>query len=184
MTDEPRGARAMAQPLPPAPRLRRALESLGVNARSGQTRNPLGERGDAAQLLGILKGVVEQIETGLRGGELQTHLQKGWFTIYGRDLPAILAGLSEHVGDLRAFAAGGIREITLASRQFATAALALRVAEHALAAAAEVAVGEPGWDLETAEKLSDAMVRAADELTDYVAKLKAEFGTPATDTDA
>lgn len=177
MSLEERGARLPAQPLPEARRLRRALESLGVTAHSGQSRNPHGERGDAAQLAGILHGTIEQIETGLRGGALQTQFQKGWMTGLGRDHSQILGTIGEQLKDLALFAGSGIQQVPLASRQFSTAALALLVAHQAFAAASEIAV-EDQPDYPAAEALSDEMVRQADELARYVDKLKAEFGAP------
>jgi hypothetical protein len=127
--NEPAGARTPAWPLPDARQLRRALESLGITAhsRSG-TRNPVGERGDAAQYAGILHAYLEQIETGLRGGELQTQFQKGWLTGYDRNNAGALGGIAERLDDLSRFAGAGIGQVPLASRQFSTAALALLVA--------------------------------------------------------
>ncbi|MFE3572551.1 hypothetical protein ACFXON_24395 [Bacillus subtilis] len=85
--------------------MRRALESLAIAAYSrASTANPLGERGDAAQYAGILAATVEQIETGLRGGTLQTQFQRGWLTGYGRDNAALLAAVGEQVKDLAVFA--------------------------------------------------------------------------------
>ncbi|MFJ1900489.1 hypothetical protein [Streptomyces sp. NPDC088115] len=180
-TEQPPGARAHAVPLPEARRLKRAIESLGtgisVNRPPG-TRHPMGERGEAAQYLGILKALVDQIETGLRGGELQTDVQKGWFGGYERDLPAMLVAESSRAQSLVQFAAQGITQLPHASQQMSATAVAFRVAEHGLAAAAEIAVGldSPKFDGEEVARQSEAMYEAADQLTKYVADKRTQFG--------
>jgi hypothetical protein len=181
VTDEPSGARAQAIPLPELRRIKRAIESLGTGIDVGRPKlapaHPMGERGDAAQCLGILKALVQQIEYGLIGGPLQTDVQKGVFAAYGRDLPAILAAESAHVGTLVKFAAEGIMQVPHASQQMSAAALGLTVAEHGFAAAAEIAVGvdAPGFSDTEVTRQSEAMYEAADKLTDYVAGKRAEW---------
>ncbi|MFE7111797.1 hypothetical protein ACFU98_29640 [Streptomyces sp. NPDC057575] len=183
MTNEPSGARAQAVPLPEARRIKRAIESLGtginVNRPPG-TRHPMGERGEAAQYLGILKALVDQIETGLRGGELQTDVQKGWFTGYGRDLPAMLCAESSRAASLVQFAAQGITQLPRASQQMSATAVAFQVAVHGLAASSEIAIGidSPEFDGEEAVRQSEAMYDAADQLTKYVSEKRAQFGEP------
>lgn len=182
MTNEqPSGARAHAIPLPEARRIKRAIESLGTGVnvtRPPGTRHPMGERGEAAQYLGILKALVDQIETGLRGGELQTDVQKGWFGGYDRDLPAMLCAESSRAASLVQFAAQGIMQLPRASQQMSATALGLQVAEHGMAAAAEIAVGvdSPQFDGEEVARQSEAMYAAADQLTKYVAEKRAQFG--------
>lgn len=177
------GARTPAQPLPEARRLKRALESLGVTAYSRtNTSNPHGERGDAAQFAGILAATIEQIETGLRGGALQTQFQKGWLNGYDRDNAALLAALGEQVKDLAGFAGAGIGQVPLASRQFSTAALALLVASRALSAAAEIST-DTETGMKTAEALSEKMMLNGRELARYLDRLEAEFGVVEGDPD-
>jgi hypothetical protein len=182
MNDEPRGARAHVIPLPEARRIKRAIESLGtginVGRPPGAPRHPMGERGDAAQLLGVLKGLVEQIEEGLRGGELQTDVQKGLFGSYERDMPAILAAEASRASSLVQFAAQGIMQLPRASQQMSATALGLKVAHHGFAASSEIAVGvdKPGFDGEEVVRQSEAMYEAADELTKYVSEKRAQFG--------
>lgn len=178
MTNE-RGARAHVVPLPEARRIKRAIESLGTGinvSRPPGTRHPLGERGEAAQYLGILKALVEQIEYGLHGGELHTDVQKGVFGAYERDMPAILAAESSKARWLVQFAGQGIMQLPRASQQMAATALAMKVAEHGLAASCEIAVGidASGFDPEEAVRQSEAMYDAADELTKYVAEKRIE----------
>ncbi|WP_280335466.1 hypothetical protein [Nocardia wallacei] len=178
----------LAQPLPEARQLRRALESIGVTtySRHPGPPNPHGERGDAAQYAGILHGCLEQIENGLRGGPLQTQWQKGWLGVH-QEHPAqsnptyVLASLGMQLRDLSGFAGSGIVRIPLASRQLSTAALAMLVAYRALLAAAEIAGETP--DLKAAEWLSDLMVANAHQLTVYVAHLEREFGPSSSDPD-
>lgn len=180
-TEEPRGARTHAVALPEAKRLRRALDSLDTGLqvhRTPGTQHPMGERGDAAQLLGMLKAVVAQTEEGLRGGPLQTDVQKGWFTAYERALPSMFANTSAQLRDLSEFARQGILQVPLASQQMSVAATALLAASRAFAAAAEVAVGPDSADFHEAEvvKQSEGMYEAADMLTEYVSAKRAEFG--------
>lgn len=180
MTDET-GASARAIPLPELRRIKRAIDALGTGIDVGRPKlapaHPMGERGDAAQLLGILKGLVQQIEYGLIGGPLQTDVQKGLFNAYGRDIPAILAAESAHAGVLVKFAAEGIQQVPYASQQMSAAALAFVVAEHGFAAAAEIAVGVdgPGFNEARVTQQSEAMYEAADKLTEYVAEKRAEW---------
>ena len=182
MTNEPpAGARAHAIPLPEARRIKRTIKSLDANinvSRPPGTRHPMGERGEAAQYLGILKALVDQIETGLRGGQLQTDVQKGWFGTYERDLPAMLCAESSRAASLTQFAAQGVMQLPRASQQMSAAAVAFQVAEHGLAAAAEIAVGvgSPQFDGEEVVRQSEAMYAAADRLTKYVSDKRAQFG--------
>lgn len=180
-TEEPRGARTHAIPLPQGRQVKRAINSLetGLNiTRPPGTKHPMGDRGDAAQYLGMLKGVVAQMEEGLRGGPLQTDVQKGWFGAYERNLPSILANTAAQVRDLSEFATQGVQRVPHASQQMAVAAAALRAASHAFAAAAEISAGIDAADFDAAEvvKQSEDMYEAADMLTDYVAKKRTEFG--------
>jgi hypothetical protein len=183
LTDEAsHGARAHAIPLPELRRIKRAIESLGTGIDVGRPKlapaHPMGERGDAAQCLGILKALVQQIEYGLMGGPLQTDVQKGVFGAYERDLPGILAAESAHVASLREFARQGIMQLPHASQQMSATAVALMVAEHGFAAAAEIAVGVDGLGFAEDEvvRQSEAMYEAADMLTKYVAEKRAEWG--------
>ncbi|MFE3776130.1 hypothetical protein [Streptomyces sp. NPDC059122] len=180
MSNESRGARAHVVPLPEARRLKRAIESLGTGVNVTKppgTRHPMGERGDAAQYLGILKALVQQIEYGLRGGELQTDVQKGVFTAYDRNLPSILAAESSEASSLVQFAAQGIEQLPHASQQMAASALAFTVVQHGFAAAAEIAVGiqDPAFDAEEVARQSEAMYEAADELAKYTEQKRAQF---------
>jgi hypothetical protein len=177
-------APASAVPLPEAPRLRRALESVGLTAhrQPGAPPNPLGPRGDAAQYAGILAAFIEQVETGLRGGELQAQFQKGWLTGYSRSTPAVLASIGEQLGDLARFASEGMGEVPLASRQLSTAALALLTAARAFTAAADIATGEEPA-LASAVKLSETMIANAHELARYIAKLEREDGPVSAEPD-
>lgn len=180
-TEEPRGARTHAIPLPQGRQVKRAINSLetGLNiTRPPGTKHPMGDRGDAAQYLGMLKGIVAQMEESLRGGSLATDVVKGTWAVYERNLPSILANTAAQVRDLSEFATEGIHRVPQASQQMAVAAAALRAASHAFAAAAEIAVGIGAADFDGDEvvKQSEAMYEAVDMLTDYVAKKRAEFG--------
>lgn len=136
----------------------------------------MGERGEAAQYLGMLKALVEQIEYGLRGSELQNDVREGVLGAYGQDMPAILAGESSRAAALVEFAGQGMVQLPRASPQLAAAARALTVVEHGFAAACEIAVGfdSPAFDPEEAVRQSEAMHDAADELTKYVGQRRAE----------
>lgn len=181
-TNEPRGARTHAIPLPEARRVKRAIDSLdtGLDVRRppGAPQHPMGERGDAGQYLGILKALVAQVEEGLRGGPLQTDVQKGWFGAYERNLPSMLANTASQLRDLSGFARQGIMQLPHASQQMSVAAVALLVAQHAFAAASEIAVGFDAEDFHGDEvvKQSEEMYAAFDMLADYVTKKRAEFG--------
>lgn len=180
-TEEPRGARTHAIPLPQGREVKRAINSLntGLNiTRPPGTKHPMGDRGDAAQYLGMLKGIVAQMEEGLRGGPLETDVVKGHWSVYERNLPSILANMAAQVRDLSEFATLGIQRVPQASQQMAVAAAALRAASHAFAAAAEISVGVGAVDFDSTEvvKQSEAMYEACDMLTGYVAQKRAEFG--------
>lgn len=116
--------RTHMQPLAKATALRRALESLGVQATwpPAGVRNPWGERGDAAQYLGVLTAVTEQMASPLHGGELHGDMRKGYFTGYNRDLPAMLGALADRLGYDAGFAQWGAEQVPRASNQLVTAA--------------------------------------------------------------
>ncbi|UQI49836.1 hypothetical protein M1P56_35695 (plasmid) [Streptomyces sp. HU2014] len=181
MQDEPRGARTHAVALPQARQVKRAINSLetGVEVRKPPgTQHPMGDRGYAAQYLGLLKAFVAQIEEGLRGGPLQVDVQKGWFGGYEGQLPSLLANTSSQVRDLSEFARQGIVEVPHASQQMSVAAAALLTAEHAFAAASEISVGIGKPDFNEAEvvKQSEAMYEAYDLLAEYVRQKREQFG--------
>lgn len=172
-TEEPRGARTHAVPLPQARQLRRAIDSLGIGLeihRKPGLTHPLGDRGYAAQYLGMLKGLVAQIEEGLRDGPLEGDVHKGWFSAYEQNTPSLLANTAAQVARLSEFARQGIMQVPMASQQMSVAAVALAAASHAFAAAAEIAVGVGSPDFNEAETVrqSEAMYDAADMLRDYV----------------
>jgi hypothetical protein len=178
-TEEPRGARTHAIPLPESRRVKRAIDSLetGLDARRpAGAQHPMGDAGYAAQYVGLLKGLVAQMEEGLRGGPLEADVQKGWFTAYERDLPAMLSGLAGQFRALSEFARQGIVQVPQASQQMSVAAVALLAAYHAFGAASEIAVGTGSEDFHADEvaRHSEEMYGAADMLTDYVAKKRAE----------
>lgn len=179
MTDDRRGARTIAVALPEARRIRRAIDSLDlpVPRRPAGTVHPMGERGEAAQLVGCLLGYVQQVGTGLTGGQLQTDMQKGFFTAYDRNMAALIAAEADRVMSLSEFARQGIMELPHASQQMSVAAAALRTAAIALAAASEIAVGVSSPDFDPAEvvKQSEAMYAAFDMLADYVASKRQQF---------
>ncbi len=137
----------------------RALGSLGVVVDSG--RRPMNPHGAK--------------ETGLRGGDLQTQVAKGWMNGHGRDTARILGTIAEQLRGVAALAGEGITREPFASVQFSAAGLALLVAAQAFRAAAEVTTAGPDGDLSEAEAMSVEMVRLAHELGDYVANLKARF---------
>ncbi|MFI8903920.1 hypothetical protein ACIGO7_37950 [Streptomyces virginiae] len=179
--EEPRGARAIAVSLPEARRIKRAIESLdtGINVSRPQgATHPMGERGYAAQYLGMLKALVEQIEYGLRGGELHTDVQKGFFAGYERNIPAMLASESSKARWFTQFAGAGIMQVPHASQQMAACALAGQVIEHGMAAASEIAVGidSPDFDAEEVVRQSEAMYEKAGELEKYVAEKRTQHG--------
>ncbi|MFH8805217.1 hypothetical protein ACH4F6_37705 [Streptomyces sp. NPDC017936] len=178
-TEEPRGARTHAVPLPEARRVKRAIDSLetGLDVRRpAGAQHPMGDAGYAAQYLGMLKGLVAQVEEGLRGGPLQTDVQKGWFAAYERDVPSMLANTAAQLRSLSEFARQGIVQVPHASQQMSVAAAALLAAHHAFAAASEIAVGVGSPDFHDDEviKQSEEMYAAADMLTDYVTQKRAE----------
>lgn len=174
-TEEPRGARTHAIPLPQARQVRRALNSLetGLDATKppGQ-QHPMGDRGYAAQYVGMLKGLVAQMEEGLRGGPLETDVQKGWFGVYERSIPSMFANTAGQLRSLSEFARQGITQVPQASQQMSVAAVALLAAHHAFAAASEIAVGvgSPDFHGDEVVKQSEEMYEATDMLIDYVAK--------------
>jgi hypothetical protein len=179
MTEEPRGARTHAVPLPEPRRLKRAVDSLetGIDIRRPPgAQHPMGDAGYAAQYLGTLKALVAQMEEGLRGGPLEGDVQKGWFAGYQRDVPSMLANTASQLRTLSEFARQGIMQVPEASQQMSVAAVALLAAHHAFAAASEVAVGPGSDDFHGGEvvKQSEAMYEAVDMLTDYVTKKRAE----------
>lgn len=180
-TEEPRGARTHAIPLPQARQVKRAINSLDTElgiSRPPGAQHPMGDRGYAAQYLGMLKAIVAQMEEGLRGGPLQTDVQKGWFGAYERDLPSMFANTAAQLRDLSEFARQGIMQAPQASQQMAVATTALLAASRAFAAAAEITVGpgSPDFHADEVIRLSEEMYAAADMITDYVAKKRAEFG--------
>jgi hypothetical protein len=174
-TEEPRGARTHAVPLPEARRIKRAVDSLETGlqtTRPASAQHPMGDRGYAAQYLGMLKALVAQTEEGLRGGPLETDVQKGWFATYERSLPSMLANTAGQLRSLSEFARQGIMQVPQASQQLSVAAVALLAASYAFAAASEIAVG-PGtgdFDADEVVKQSEAMYEATDMLRDYVEK--------------
>ena len=179
-TEEPRGARTHALPIPEARRIRRALDSLDTGlqtTRPAGAQHPMGDAGYAAQYLGMLKAVVAQMEEGLRGGPLETDVQKGWFGAYERNVPSMLANASAQLRSLSEFARQGITNVPQASQQMSVAAVALLAAHHAFAAASGIAVGPGSADFHGGEvaRQSEAMYEAADMLTDYVKQKRAEF---------
>jgi hypothetical protein len=181
MNDDARGARTHAIPLPQARQVKRAITSLDtgmdIQKPPGQ-QHPMGDRGYAAQYVGVLKAIVAQVEEGLRGGPLQTDVQKGWFGGYERNLSSMFANTAAQLRDLSEFARQGIMQVPHASQQMSVGAVALRTAAHAFAAAAEIAVGvgSPDFDQDEVAKESEAMYEAFDMLADYVTKKRAEFG--------
>ena len=180
--DQAPTAKNIAQVLPETPRLRRALESLGVTT-TPRDRHRLSEREYAAGLAGILCGFAEQVETGLRGGPLHSRFRQGWVISYDRSEQAFLATIGEQLLDLSRFAGEGISRVPLASRQFSTAALALLVAHRAFTAAAQIANGSDAA-MAQGEKQSTTMIVNAHQLTNYIAKLEAEFGPAVGEPDA
>jgi len=175
MDDEPRGARTHAIPLPQARQVKRAINSLDLGLevrRPPGTVHPMGDRGEAAQYLGMLKAVVAQMEYGLRGGPLQNDVQKGWFQGFDRETPPILANIASQVRELSAFARQGILQVPHASQQMGVAAAALLAAAHAFAAAAEIAVGldSPNFDENKVVRHSEQMYEAFSVLAEYVAQ--------------
>ncbi|BFP50137.1 hypothetical protein KCMC57_65050 (plasmid) [Kitasatospora sp. CMC57] len=175
MTNIPsgRGGEAVAYELPSPSAYRKFLANLGAQVTSGSAAHPRGGRGEAAQMAGMVKGLTEQVENGLRGTALQTDFQKGWLAVHQRSVPAVTAGLSAQAADLAKFCAEGIRNVPLASRQWATAVYALQVAESALLGASHVAAGE----FEQVAEVSEVMCKRGEELALYIAKLRSEFGT-------
>lgn len=178
---EPTGARTHAIPLPQARQVKRAINSLDVGIEATKppgAQHPMGDRGYAAQYVGLLKAIVAQMEEGLRGGPLQTDVQKGWFGGYERNLPSMLANTASQVRDLSEFARQGIMQVPHASQQMSVAAAALRTAAHAFAAASEISVGVGSSTFDEAEvvKESEAMYEAYELLADYVTKKRQEFG--------
>ncbi len=113
----------------------RALGSLGVVVDSG--RRPMNPHGAK--------------ETGLRGGDLQTQVAKGWMNGHGRDTARILGTIAEQLRGVAALAGEGITREPFASVQFSAAGLALLVAAQAFRAAAEVTTAGPDGDLSEAE---------------------------------
>ncbi|MFF7234371.1 hypothetical protein [Streptomyces sioyaensis] len=175
--DESRGARTHVILLPEALRLKRAIESLSAGirvSRSPAIHHPRGERGEAAQFLGILKALVEQIEEGLRGGELQADVDRGRLTGYERQVPAMLAAEASRAFSFAQVAEHNIHKLPGAYQQMAVTALALRAAGHGFAASAEIAMGPDTdrFDAEEAARQSAAMYDAAEELTRYIAQTR------------
>jgi hypothetical protein len=140
----------------------------------GQPRHPKGPTGDAAQYLGMLRGLVEQMTTALHGGELHVDVQKGYFAVYQRSVPAMLAALAERSQYDAAFTRQGVEQVPLASIQLLTAATALQAAGDALAGASVVASGGPGGarltekDAAVVQKRTEQAWHTSDLLHEYV----------------
>ncbi|MDX6315862.1 MAG: hypothetical protein QOF44_5326, partial [Streptomyces sp.] len=168
----------MLQALPTASALRKVLKTLGAEVHErqpGQPRHPKGPTGDAAQYLGMLRGLVEQMTTALHGGELHVDVQKGYFAVYQRSVPAMLAALAERSMYDAAFTRQGVEQVPLASIQLLTAATALQAAGDALAGASVVASGGPGGggrltekDAAVVQKRTEQAWQTADLLHEYV----------------
>jgi hypothetical protein len=123
----------------------------------------------------MLRGLVEQMTTALHGGELHVDVQKGYFAVYQRSVPAMLAALAERSRYDAAFTRQGVEQVPLASIQLLTAATALQAAGDALAGASLVASGGPGGggrltekDAAVVQKRTEQAWQTADLLHEYV----------------
>ncbi|MET7816074.1 hypothetical protein ABZT26_35205 [Streptomyces sp. NPDC005395] len=163
-----------AQTLPHRNRLTKALKALDVDVperKPGQPQNPMGERGDAAQLLGAMAAMVEQMHMPLRGGPLHADVQKGYLGGYERDVPAIFAQLGDRAKYDEAFVRQGVEQVPHASQQLVMAAVAFGVAHKSMLAASLIAGGLDDLTAESAdaiEKLTLEAAEYADMLTKYV----------------
>lgn len=174
--------------LPVAFKLRPACKSLGVEIshldRDGDATNPHGERGEAAQMAGAMRGALELIENGLRGADLQTQHQKGYLTAYGRQVPVILSSLADRCQDSSRFVMEAMSRVPLASRQLSLASLALKVAAHALSASGQLALGPALWDEKRISDGSEDALATLALLEAYGVKVRRDFDPDPDTLDA
>ncbi|MEU6932830.1 hypothetical protein AB0A05_27150 [Streptomyces sp. NPDC046374] len=172
---------ARSQVLPHRNALRKALKALDATVheqRPGQPQKPHGERGDAAQMLGALAGLVHQMQMPLHGGPLHGEMQKGYLNGFERDVPALFAQLGDRAGWESAFVREGVNMVPMASIQLSLAATALACAGKAMLAAALVAEGPEKLDeeqMQAVEALTKESMGFADLLTGYVEAKRAQW---------
>lgn len=177
MTEQqPAGAFGFAIPLPDAGHLKAAILAamdgqIDLTGLDTAHLHPLGERAVASQYLGVLKGIVAQMESPLRGGPLGQAFVNGHAYAYQGVLSALLLSFANEATFIRASCRAGIDRFPEAERQLRAAAIALDAARHALGAAAEIAVGADSPDLCQAEidAHTAAMYAACDDLTNHAA---------------
>jgi hypothetical protein len=168
------------QLLPTASAMRKVLKTLGATVperHPGQPKHPMGPNGDAAQMLGMLKGLVEQMTVALHGGPLHTDIQKGYFAVYERNTAGMFAAQAESARWGSQFMRGGVDRVPHASIQLLTAAAGLDAAYRAAAGAAVIAGDQDLTedDAVQVKEWTEEAWEAVDVIHGYVEKKRAEW---------
>ncbi|BDT39491.1 hypothetical protein [Streptomyces yaizuensis] len=171
----------MARDLPHSAELAKAIEAIAggrfTEAALLQDAGP-GEREQAARLLGLLAGVVEQIQLPLRGGHLHDLMNQGYVSAYQGQAWAMLGQIADRARWDQGFIAAGMREAPRAQEQLLLGTLGGSVMWRAVLAAA--ALNEPGQSApeegrEKARRLTDEAAAAADKLSEAVVELRRKW---------
>ncbi|MFD4830152.1 hypothetical protein ACFWPV_09895 [Streptomyces uncialis] len=179
-SETPRGAQGRAVPLPSKARIAEAIQALHSGARLQESGapHPMGERGEAAQYLGVLKALVAQIEYGLKGGPLHPGVLSGQIAGYGDETTWLIAA-DAFDAEVKATMAGQrSQQVPHADFHLAVAALGFHVAENSLKAAAEISVGlqDSAYAPDHAAEFTASMIHTVEALAEFVAERKEKPG--------